>query len=380
MNDLAVHMTDDVLPDDAHLRQWICSFPFSLRAPMGYDPRLCSALVSAFVREVEHSYRLRAKHHLGLTSVRRAHFGALTLIQRADSAIRLDPHPHTLAIDGVYVRDQGRLVFHPLPPPTLEQVHKVALRTAERTEKILERFGIDPAGHMPQEAAVEDPVLSALLDASAHGIDLFSDRFNRPTLRLVGTPPLLPTFSKPPLLAEVRGINVHAQTWVHGHDRAGIERLVRYVARPPVCSMQRPALHPRFRTRPLRAQKALQGRYHRHRPAPLRLPLPTRFPGPATVLQPHAIPRRALCQLQTPTRGRPQPCSWSLVNKSSALDFFTRGRVDATTCPRCSQPLRLVEIATTPEAIRRVMTRAGLAPMPPPPPIPKPPDQVALQI
>jgi hypothetical protein len=112
----------------------------------------------------------------------------------------------------------------------------VAHRTAWRTEKILARFGIDPAGHLPQQAADEDPVLSALLAASAHGIDLFSERFNRPALRLVDTPPPLPTYPQPPLLAEVRGINVHAQTWVHGHDRAGIERLVRYVARPPVCN------------------------------------------------------------------------------------------------------------------------------------------------
>lgn len=236
MNDLAVHMTDDVLPDEAHIRQWICSFPFSLRAPMGYDPKLCSALVSAFVHEVEHSYRLRAKHHLGLSSTRLIHFGALTQIQRADSALRLDPHPHTLAIDGVYVPHDGRLAFHPLPPPTLAEVHHVAHRTALRTEKILARFGIDPAGHLPQQAADEDPVLSTLLDASAHGIDLFSERFNRPALRLVGTPPPLHTFSTPPLLAEVKGINVHAQTWVHGHDRAGIEKLVRYVARPPLCN------------------------------------------------------------------------------------------------------------------------------------------------
>jgi hypothetical protein len=39
MNDLAVHMTDDVLPDDAHLRQWICSLPFSLLLiPTLFDP------------------------------------------------------------------------------------------------------------------------------------------------------------------------------------------------------------------------------------------------------------------------------------------------------------------------------------------------------
>ena len=60
------------------------------------------------------------------------------------------------------------------------------------------------------------------------------------------------------------------------------------------------------------------------------------------------------------------PCSWSLVNKSSTLDFFTPGHLDVTRCPRCSSALRLVEIATRPEAIQRVMKLSGLAPMPPP--------------
>ena len=42
---------------------------------------------------------------LGLRSVNQAHSGAVTILQRFDSALRLNPHAHTLALDGVYVRD-----------------------------------------------------------------------------------------------------------------------------------------------------------------------------------------------------------------------------------------------------------------------------------
>jgi hypothetical protein len=62
---------------------------------------------------------VRAKQELGLTSVAEVHTGAVTFIQRFDSALRLNPHLHALALDGVYVRDpdDGQLRFRPLPPP-----------------------------------------------------------------------------------------------------------------------------------------------------------------------------------------------------------------------------------------------------------------------
>ncbi len=46
--------------------------------------------------------------------------------------------------------------------------------------------------------------------------------------------------------------------------------------------------------------------------------------------------------------------------------------------PAVFSPSRLVELATTPDVIRRVMTRTGLAPMPPPPPLPRVRGQLAL--
>ncbi|MBX3252078.1 MAG: transposase [Myxococcales bacterium] len=57
----------------------------------------------------------------------------MTFIQRSDSALRLNVHFHTLALDGVYVRDaQGALVFHALPPPSGDEVAEVAAWTTPR--------------------------------------------------------------------------------------------------------------------------------------------------------------------------------------------------------------------------------------------------------
>lgn len=97
-------------------------------------------MVGAFVEEVQRSYRWRAKRHLGLRSVELGHTGAVTFIRRFDSALRLNPHPHTLALDGVYVRgDDGQLDFHPLPAPSAEEVADVARRTAQRVGQLLEQ-------------------------------------------------------------------------------------------------------------------------------------------------------------------------------------------------------------------------------------------------
>jgi hypothetical protein len=234
MNDLAIHLVDDVLPPH-RIRQWICTLPWSLRLPMGYDRELCSAVITAFVRELERSYKWRAKHLLGLDSVRDAHFGSVTIVQRFDSAIRLNPHPHVLALDGVYVRGpDGALDFHELPPPTFEEVADVAARTANRVERLLEKRGMSLDDDLSTDLSGDDPVLTQLLLASAHGIDLFGERALKPTLRLVTTPPNPTTHANPLPLAEVRGFNVHARTSVDGRDRAALERLCRYVARPPI--------------------------------------------------------------------------------------------------------------------------------------------------
>lgn len=43
-----------------------------------------------------------------------AHVGMLTFVQRSDSALRLNPHLHTLMLDGVYVASPHGLRFEPI--------------------------------------------------------------------------------------------------------------------------------------------------------------------------------------------------------------------------------------------------------------------------
>jgi hypothetical protein len=56
--------------------------------------------------------------------VAEAHTGVVTFVQRFDSGLRLNVHLHSLALDGVYVREGegGALVFHALAEPTADEV------------------------------------------------------------------------------------------------------------------------------------------------------------------------------------------------------------------------------------------------------------------
>jgi hypothetical protein len=397
MTDLAVHLEARVLPP-VPIRHWICSLPWGLRALLGYDKKLCAEVVSAFTAELLRSLRRRAKRTLGLHSVADAHAGAVTAVQRTDSALRLNVHMHTLAMDGVYVRDaEDTLVFHALPAPTRADVTDVARRTAERIDRILRAHGrsLDPEhrdDEAPHPLLLEEPGLSACYAAAAHGVSLSAERAGLPTLRLVvprETPP--PAHGPDPHdpVAEVRGVNLHARQLVDGRDRKQLERLCRYITRPPIA----------------------QERLTRRSDGTLELALKSVWKDGtrALVLDPHDLLARLIaavspprfhmvryfgllsshCKLRSEVVPKPRhhptahapplapgdqlelqlgeeerpgaPKRWAWVLKH----VF---RADLDTCPQCEGPMRWVRVATKPEDIARVLAQHGLEARAPPPP------------
>lgn len=239
MNDVAAFLVDHVLPQQP-LRQWVCTLPWELRYLAGYDRELASGLVGGFVRSVSDSLRHRAKRALGLGSVREAHTGAVTFIQRFDSALRLDVHAHTEALDGVYVLDEDdEPVFHPLGEPSTDDIVWVARRTFERATRLLRRRGLMVDGELDGGGSVDSlrldqPALADCYHAAVRGLEQFSQRSGQPTLRLVD-----PAASSPdgePLVTAVTygGFNVYAGRAIDGRDRAQLERQCRYLARPPL--------------------------------------------------------------------------------------------------------------------------------------------------
>jgi hypothetical protein len=404
MADTAVHLEQSVLPR-VHVRHWICTFPWGVRALLGYDSGLCAEVVSAFVEQLSRSLRWRAKQLFGLASVADAFTGALAAVQRTDGAVRLNVHIHVLALDGVYVRDgtSGQLAFRQLPTPTHTEIAEVAHRTADRLEQILRARGrsLDPQQSQDAPALLEDaPGLCACYDAAARGISVSGERAGQPTLRLIvdhHSPPPKPAELDQPV-AEVRGVNVHAKQVVDGRDRPQLERLCRYIARPPL-ALDRLELRPDGRYEVTLKSPWKDGtRALLFEPHDLLARLVAAIPAPRFhmfryfgVLSSHSKLRAEVVPSppQDPTRYKAPPTSGDQELLEFAKDdegqrqsgrkrwAWLLGHVfqaDVETCPNCGGPMRWAEVADNPQAIHRIMSKHGLqARTPPPPHKPSPP-------
>ncbi len=411
--DTAVHLEERVLPA-VPIRHWICSLPWGLRALAGYDRRLCALIASAFVGELSRSLKRRAKKELRLPSIADAHPGAVAAVQRTDGALRLNVHLHVLALDGVYVRHQGsgELRFHALLTPTRADVEDVARRTAARIEKILRAsgrtFGPEEDDAPPPELTLDEPGLAACYAAAAQGISVSGDRAGLPTLRLVLPPERPPRGADTgPLadepVAEVRGINVHARQLVDGRDRRQLERLCRYITRPPVAQERLERLADGRLERRLKHAWKDGTRALVLEPDDLMVRLVAAVPPPYFhllryfgVLSSHSRLRKEVVPLPPHDPGAtappPAPGDQLELELDAESDEPPAGRkrwawllrhvfaADLDTCPRCSGPMRWLQAASTQEDARHLLARLGLAPRPPPTPPPRPRGQLELPL
>jgi hypothetical protein len=399
MVDTAVHLEESVLPA-VPVRHWICSFPWGLRALLGYDRVLCAEVVSAFVGELTRSLRKRAKRALGLRSISDVHTGAVAAVQRTDSALRLNVHLHVLALDGVYTPDgkDGDLVFHALPAPTSAEMTEVARRTACRVDKILRKHGrsLDGQQHDAPAELTNDPALAACYAAAAQGISISGNRAGQPTLRLVlpSNPPAGSTTTEEPV-AEVRGINLHAKQVVDGRDRRQLERLCRYITRPPLAQdrLSRRADGSLLLT--LKSPWKDGTRALILEPQDLLTRLVAAIPPPRFhmvryfgVLSSHSKLRSRVVPTpkEDPSRYQAPPAPGDQLElgvvRNDNDEKKPAGRKrwawllrhvfaeDLDTCPRCGGAMRWAEVATTPEAIARLITQHGIPTRSPPTPRP----------
>jgi hypothetical protein len=415
MADTAVHLEQSVLPR-VHVRHWICTLPWGVRALLGYDRKLCAEVVSAFVEEASRSLRLRAKRSFGLATVADAFTGAVAAVQRTDGAVRLNVHLHVLVLDGVYVREEasGQLEFHRLPTPTQAEVAEVARRTAERLERILRAHGrsLDRQQSHDAPGLLDDaPGLAACYDAAAQGISVSGERAGQPTLRLVvphDAPAPKPQEQDQPV-AEVRGVNVHAKQVVDGRDRPALERLCRYITRPPI-SLERLALRQDGRYQvTLKAPWRDGTRALLFEPYDLLARLVAAIPAPRFhmfryfgLLSSHSKLRREVVPAPPgdPSRYKAPPArgdqlelvfnttgdaSRDVADDASPDALGSRAgrkrwawllahvfRADVETCQKCGGPMRCAEVANDARTIARVLAEHGLTPRTPPPPYPPP--------
>jgi hypothetical protein len=219
--DFAATTVDQFLPELPY-RQFVISFPWTMRFALAFHPKFLTRVFRTFVRSLFSWYRLRGRR-LGINP---GNPGAILLIQKQGSAINVNPHGHLVAADGLFVSpDETRTVdFEPLPPPSNEELQALLDRVASRTIALYQKtYGPDDVYLDPEELPVAHAISNAL-------------RAPIPPPAADELPQYDPDELKPKndLCLQKDGFSLHAGRSIRDTDRKGLEHMLRYGTRAPI--------------------------------------------------------------------------------------------------------------------------------------------------
>jgi len=258
----------------------------------------------------------------------------------------------------------------------------VALATIRhRVQRLLVRHGLEPADDATGPAdrlAEESPVLAGIVGASVQGRVALGQRAGARVRRLGDARDTPAVTSRGPRQAHLEGFDLHANVWVSANDRAGLERLCRYVLRPPFAQE-------RLRLRSDgRVVLELKTAWHDgtrklvFEPLEFLERLAAMTPRPETnllichgVLAPRARRRERVVVYGrvapeptastaplaagpegTGVKRRPRAWTWAaLMRRAFALDVLA--------CPTCGGRLRLIATLYDPAVIRKILAHLG---------------------
>ena len=181
MVETAAHLADHVFPR-LPVRQWVLSVPKRLRYHLEHDPAIETLALRIFLSVVEQALR-RACPAAGPDS----RIGAVAFIHRFGALLNPHEHFHCLVIEGVFAADaSGGATFHESRAPDQKWLDEVHAKVRRRLLRALTRRG------------VLDPEDAEAMANWAHG----------------------------------GGFSLDASVRIEGTDRPGLERLLRYCARP----------------------------------------------------------------------------------------------------------------------------------------------------
>jgi hypothetical protein len=374
---LTRHIMDRELPH-VPVRQWVLSLPYPLRYRLAYDQPLCTAVH----RALAHALRLRLRRLARERGHRDAHTGSVTFVQRYGGGLNLNVHFHLLGLDGWFYRtSNGTLAFERAPTPTQADVERLLMAVHARVLSLLEQHGLLEQG-APDALGEDAPALGACFEGAVLQRVALGPQRGRPVVKLGQSlsSHLASAATRlargGALCARLDGFDLHGQLAFGAGERARIERLVRYCARPPLADD--------------RLRKLPDGRYlltlktpwrdgttHlRFDPIELMERLAAQIPKPrinlvlyAGVLAPnaklraevvrHARPAPPLDSPATETQTRAERETWAELMR---VTF----QLDALACPRCGGRLRHLATILDARIARKLLEHLGLPARAPP--------------
>jgi len=167
-----------------------------------------------------------------------AQAGAVTLIQRFGSALNLNIHFHLLVLDGVYIRNNDRLEFRRVPPPTKTELDEILRSITRRVGRHLQRRGWltrdAESSHLNLDR--EDTALDSLLSHSITYRIALGPRAGPKAFTLQSLPATSRRAPDRPFPATADGFSLHAGVAAGADERKKVERLCRYIARPAIAT------------------------------------------------------------------------------------------------------------------------------------------------
>jgi hypothetical protein len=215
MAELAFHLDDHVVPLEP-VRQFVLTLPIQLRFLVARDAGLLSAVRRVFLRAVSGFYRKAARDIALCKTLRTA---GLCVTQRSGSALNLNPHLHSIFVDGAYRDDDdGKPLFIATPAIDKKSGDRLLARIVAQLLKMLRRRGMINAEEWssPEENTPDAQLM-----------------FEAMRLPAASTEPKSLHSSSASVLC---GFSLHCATRAPAHDQAARLRLFRYILRPAIAT------------------------------------------------------------------------------------------------------------------------------------------------
>jgi hypothetical protein len=249
MAETAAHLTDSVFPTSTIIRQWVLSMPVPLRYMCARNSKLQGKILrftnSVIAKTIKKSVQRRLDEKYPNNKIRNLEAGAVTLIQRFGGHVNLNVHFHMLHVQGAWEisHDKTAVTFHSANNPTNEELLSCVEKIASGTLRILKRMNLieqDESGHdvvAAQLTDADDP-LAGIQAASTQNKIALGIRKGQNVRRLIEQLEEDYLQSEPkltgPLAVSFMGFSLHAAVSAWSTNRARLEQLVRYTARPAV--------------------------------------------------------------------------------------------------------------------------------------------------
>ena len=195
MVETAAHLCDHVFPR-LPVRQWVLSVPKRLRYFMQRDGAVLGMVLRIFLRVIAQSLQSNSPEAAQVDKAAQ-HMGAVVFIHRFGSSLNGHVHFHVCAVDGVF--------------------EEVAVAGEADAQSSSPSIVFHPASAIDEAAVAQ----------------VQADLRRRILRAFVGRGLIEKTDAKEMLGYQHSGFSVDTGVCIEAHDRAALERLLRYCARPP---------------------------------------------------------------------------------------------------------------------------------------------------